>query len=277
MAASPLIHACAGATAGALAFSLLFPLDTLRVRIQREVALPGKEGRPGVRRVFHAILEEDGVAGLYRGLGASVFALIYANFVYFFFYRLIGGSGKKPSGRRALLVPALAGALNVLASCPIFVVSTKLRTSIRGSWVECAQSIIREDGFFGFWRGLLPSLALVANPMIQYSAYEQLKQLSFGPLAVGSIHHFLAGAASKTAATLLTYPIQLAQTLLRAQRARERDKRAFRGLLHCCASILSDRGLSGLYSGLSAKLWQTVLTSALHLAFYEKLLVVMAR
>jgi adenine nucleotide transporter 17 len=244
--------------------------------MQRDVAQVRWHQR-GVFRALRTILEEDGLLGLYRGLGPSVAALIYANFVYFFAYRLLGGGGgKAAAGRRALLVPALAGALNVLASCPVYVLSTKLRTSVRGSWTECARSVLREDGLAGFWRGLLPSLALVANPTIQYYAYERLKQLTPGTLRAGPLHHFLAGAASKTAATIATYPLQLAQTLLRAQRAREQDRRAYRGLLHCVLCIISERGVAGLYSGLGAKLWQTVLTSALHLALYERLLVAMA-
>lgn len=198
--ASPLTHACAGSAAGALAYSLLFPLDTLRVRMQREVARVGRREVLTWRLMF-VILEDEGVGGLYRGLDSSVFALLFANFVYFFAYRALAlamGTGKALRGRRAILVPALAGVVNVLASCPVYVLSTKLRTSVRGSWFECASGILREDGVSGFWRGLVPSLALVANPTINYFVYGWLKRRALAPTpaGAGSLHHFLAGSAS---------------------------------------------------------------------------------
>jgi adenine nucleotide transporter 17 len=40
---------------------------------------------------------------------------------------------------------------------------------------EAVGRILKDDGVVGFWRGILPALVLVSNPMIQYTAFEKLK------------------------------------------------------------------------------------------------------
>lgn len=40
---------------------------------------------------------------------------------------------------------------------------------------EAIEEILSRDGPAGFWRGIGPALALVINPVIQYTVFEQLK------------------------------------------------------------------------------------------------------
>lgn len=40
---------------------------------------------------------------------------------------------------------------------------------------EAIEKILSKDGPAGFWRGIRPALALVINPVIQYTVFEQLK------------------------------------------------------------------------------------------------------
>lgn len=43
--------------------------------------------------------------------------------------------------------------------------------------VESAQEIIREKGVRALWKGIGPSLILVINPVLQYTAFEQLAKM----------------------------------------------------------------------------------------------------
>jgi hypothetical protein len=47
--------------------------------------------------------------------------------------------------------------------------------------------------------------------------------------------------------------------------------------MHCLGCVFRSKGVAGLYRGLSVKLWQTVLTTALMLGTYEKVRQVIAR
>ena len=326
-----LVHACSGAVAGAVALSLLFPLDTMRIRQQAAATRKRGESTAGALATLRELLQREGIAGLYRGLPSTVIALFYASFFYFFLYNALKTRLK---GKSALLVPALAGIANVLASCPVYVLSTRLRTASPGEYrsglrgfLDCARLMARREGLASFWSGAVPSLWLVTNPTIQWLTYERLKLLlsarmvrrGGGTSSLSTLEVFISGAIAKTLATLATYPLQVAQTALRANApkpaavarletpiknglgALEAQRVAapnasseggqstiarcadaptgdpdtdgkFAGTLDCLRSIASERGVGGLYSGLGSKIGQTVLTSALHVALYERIL-----
>lgn len=44
-------------------------------------------------------------------------------------------------------------------------------------FIETIQHILRKDGIPALWRGLGPALVLVMNPVLQYTVFEQLKNL----------------------------------------------------------------------------------------------------
>jgi len=72
-----------------------------------------------------------------------------------------------------------------------------------------------------FWKGILASLILVSNPIIQFVIYEWLKRrASKNGKEVSSIVIFMIGAISKIVATIFTYPY----TLLRARQQMKADK-----------------------------------------------------
>ena len=96
---------------------------------------------------------------------------------------------------------------------------------------------------------------------------------------------FVIGALAKMAATVATYPLQVAQALVYSSKTGE-------GMAKCLASVRSTsilcrpplfhptlrvvqvwaaNGFMGLYRGMAAKLSQTVLNAALMFLFYEKL------
>ena len=117
------------------------------------------------------------------------------------------------------------------------------------------------------------SLWLVRNPTVHHFTYERLKLLA---QAKTSLQFFIAGAVAKAVATMATYPLQVAQTLLRTQPNAQGEARRdagprYRGVLDCLRRLLAEEGLPGLYRGVDKKLAHTVLTAALMFAVYEKI------
>lgn len=45
------------------------------------------------------------------------------------------------------------------------------------SFIETVQHILARDGVGAFWRGIGPALVLVVNPVLQYTVFEQLKNI----------------------------------------------------------------------------------------------------
>lgn len=122
--------------------------------------------------------------------------------------------------------------------------------------------VARNEGFGRLWSGISPSLILVSNPAIQFAVYEYLKR-RISTKSAFSV--FLMGAVSKAIATVITYPLQLAQA---RQRYGEEGKMSMAALL---LSILKKGGPKALFHGLEAKLYQTVLGAALMYVAYEKI------
>jgi len=153
----------------------------------------------------------------------------------------------------------------------------------KGIW-DCLVRITKEEGFFSMWKGVGPSLILVSNPTIQFVAYEWLRRvnLAFAKARGGEItsaEFFIIGAIAKAIATYGTYPLQVAQSKLRADRggghgqgSSEKEKAAvYTGTIDCLYKIWQKEGYAGWFKGLQAKLWQTVLTAAFQFLVYEKI------
>jgi len=159
----------------------------------------------------------------------------------------------------------------------------------------------RDGGIGALYSGTGASLLLVANPIIHYTAYESLKGLRIASLAKSSGKGvsdiilsggdiFVFGALAKCIATILTYPLQLAQTRLRSIRKKAKkddekeDKAVAKGgsfLLTLWNGLANEysatwnflvnhvktNGFTAMFQGMGAKLLQTVLNAAFSLLF----------
>jgi len=77
---------------------------------------------------------------------------------------------------------------------------------------------------------------------------------------------FLVGAMAKAIATVLTYPLQLTQTVLRL------ENNAYKGIIDCLVQLYRRAGYREWYTGMRAKLLQSVLTAAFTFLTYEQIL-----
>ncbi|KAG8811751.1 hypothetical protein FRC17_002341 [Serendipita sp. 399] len=202
-------------------------------------------------------------------------------------------AARSTPGSKGLTIPEsllngfIAGSATSILSNPIWVIQTQqtVRTMAppssdpsapkqvfvrKLSFVETAMNIINKNGVAALWAGIGPALILVINPIIQYTAFEQIKnfvmQRRTAQLrAVGSTRaaslsdwdYFLLGAISKLIATSITYPYIVVKSRLQAGRAEYPS--AWAGL----QAILGREGVAGLYKGISSKLVQSVLTAAI--------------
>lgn len=247
--------ALAGALGGVISNSIVYPLDTVKTRIQAETdAKRIEEGKgipdPVVRRdaapkrltatkkarardVIRHIWGEHGVAGFYRGYSASMLNTFSMQFAYFYWYTIVRvaycnklyptmiASAVTLSTAAELILGALAGALGQVFTIPVSVVATRQQLSsseTHQTLYETTMEVLREDGITGLWRGLKASLVLTVNPALTYGSFERLKPLLLGPtgkMTPGKA--FLLGALSKTIATIVTFPYILAKVRLQAK------------------------------------------------------------
>jgi len=285
----------AGAAGGVSAITVFYPLNIIRTKLQTDD--PSKQAR-GMLQVCQDIINEDGWMGMFTGWWGQVVALGVSNFVYFYCYNMLKVIVQKKTKMvitpfTNLAVGAVAGVVNVLLTTPLWMVSTQLAVQAKsgeegkkskggpvvkpydGMWdglVQCYKT----EGIEGLWKGLGPNLALVSNPTIHFFTYERiriwmLKIAEMRGSKITSSEFFIMGALAKAIATVVTYPIQVAQSQLRNDRKSAEGKRKYSGTIDCLIKIVQAGGIEGLFRGMMAKLWQTVLTAAFQFMTYEQM------
>lgn len=209
---------------------------------------------------------------LYVGAGSVVVTLATSSFVFFYAHQMINGmlSNKKRNRNSAMLSlfgSSLAGAINVLITNPMWVANLRIIKGAKASLWKEMQTIVKSEGWNSLWNGTGTSLLLVSNPVLQFFVYEQAKTSRLKSRATLSpLEAFCVGALAKAIATIVTYPLQLAQVLLRLQK--ESDV----GTWGCLKQQFDKGGVKALYTGMNAKLLQTVLTAAFTFLTYEQIL-----
>ena len=233
----------------------------------------------------------------------------------------------------SLLASTLAGVVNVLLTNPMWVASLRIMES-KSIGKNCNVSrnnnddneatihhkqtnlwnvmlqIAKEEGVLQLWNGTFTSLLLVSNPIIQHFLYGQMRlwllsvhrhRLKARNASIRNVtssltaaEAFVLGAISKMVATVATYPLQLAQVLLRLQSKDDADDfendetssnepndevdqpnkatKAYNGMIDCLQQQFTQGGIRGLFQGMNAKLLSTVLTAAFTFLSYEQTL-----
>ncbi|XP_054463852.1 peroxisomal membrane protein PMP34 [Anoplopoma fimbria] len=284
-----LVHAVSGAMGSVTAMTVFFPLDTARLRLQVDENRRAKS----TPAILADIIKEEGLLAIYRGWFPVICSLCCSNFVYFYCFHSLKArwlKGKQSAPSSDLIIGIAAGVINVLLTTPLWVVNTRLKlqgskfrnadirpTNYSGIMDAFAQ-ITRDEGVGALWNGTFPSLLLVLNPAIQFMIYEGLKrQLRRGvPRELSSVEVFLIGAVAKAVATIVTYPLQTIQSILRfGQFSESTGESKLLSSIRAIKCLLVNRvrkhGMLGLFKGLEAKLLQTVLTAALMFLLYENI------
>ncbi len=263
-----------------IALCTFYPLDQLRTRLQLG-DLKSKKNE-NVFLLVQKLIKEEGIERSYRGIVPVSQSVCISNLVYFYTFHSLKAlrSAKAQSIQQDLLLGALAGAVNVLSTTPFWVVNTRLKMKAEkdnipyDNLIDGLKHIAQTEGIEKLWSGAIPSLLLISNPSIQFAVYEALKRYIVRVYGnkLPSLTYFFIGAVSKAISTCITYPLQLVQTKLRhGDNEFKKNLPQNSGLLDIFYYILKTQGFKGLYVGLEAKLYQTILTSALMFMFYEKI------
>ncbi|KAL7419357.1 hypothetical protein Q5752_006195 [Cryptotrichosporon argae] len=253
---TPLGSALAGALGAVFSNAVVYPLDTVKTRLQ---ALPPSElaaitapPRPSIEQhagalklvralqarsrrwamlsMLVSIVRTEGLAGAFKGFGANMINTFSQQFAYFFFHTFLRTSALKRSPTLStsaeLALGALAGALAQVFTIPVAVIATRQQlftssTARAPGLLETARDVVAEGGPTALWTGLRPGLVLTANPAITYGLFERGKRALLArrsPAAkLGVAEAFWLGVAAKTLATVVTYPYIFAKVRLQAK------------------------------------------------------------
>ena len=266
-------HALAGAGGGLLAMTLTYPLITISTRAQVE----SKRADTSTIAAVKHIINREGITGLYAGLDSALFGISVTNFVYYYWYEWTraffekaaiksGRASKKLTTIESILAGAVAGSATVLTTNPIWVVNTRMTarknenddselpggekkkttTQKKPSTIGTLMALIKDEGVGSLMAGVLPALVLVINPILQYTFYEQMRNVVEKRRKVTPRDAFYLGALGKLLATTITYPYITVKS--RAHVA-TKEKPA-EPMSKSLQVIVKEEGWAGLYKGM---------------------------
>ncbi|KAJ1977142.1 hypothetical protein H4R34_003698 [Dimargaris verticillata] len=178
----------AGAAAGCVSSIVTCPLDVAKTRLQNQakghVRIPLYQGTFGTLR---RIAVEEGVRGLYRGLGPTVMGYLPTWAIYFATYDSLKNSLAQHTGRSVnhplvhILSAMGAGATSSISTNPLWVIKTRLMTQNQTTayrytnTLHAFQSILQQEGWRGLYKGLGTSMIGLTHVVIHFPLYEKLK------------------------------------------------------------------------------------------------------
>ncbi|XP_045626706.1 mitochondrial glutamate carrier 1 isoform X1 [Ursus americanus] len=132
--------------------------------------------RPTATQLTRDLLRSRGIAGLYKGLGATLLRDVPFSIVYFPLFANLNQLGRPASGEKSpfyvsFLAGCVAGSAAAVAVNPCDVVKTRLQSLQRGvnedtytGFLDCARKILRHEGPSAFLKGAY-CRALVIAPL----------------------------------------------------------------------------------------------------------------
>ncbi|KAJ8898982.1 hypothetical protein K2173_008484 [Erythroxylum novogranatense] len=249
----------AGSVAGLIEHTAMFPVDTLKTRMQ-VVGGSCSNQHVGVGRALGSILKLEGPAGLYRGISAMGLGAGPAHAVYFSVYelckRLFSGGSMNDT-----VVHAVSGVCATVASDAVFtpmdVVKQRLqlKSSPYKGVLDCVRRILMKDGVGAFYASYRTTVVMNAPfTAVQFATYEAAKKalMEVSPESASDerfVVHATAGAVAGGLAAAVTTPLDVVKTQLQCQGVCGCDRFSSSSVGYVLKTVVKKDGYGALIRG----------------------------
>eukprot|EP00850_Spirogloea_muscicola_P000510 SM000002S05590 [mRNA] locus=s2:1072655:1082887:- [translate_table: standard] len=249
--------AIAGATAGVTVETVLYPIDTIKTRLQAV-------------RTGSAI----NLRGLYSGLSGNLAGVLPASAIFVGVYeplkqKLLQTFPEHLSVAAHLTAGAAGGLAASLVRVPTEVVKQRMQTGQFNAATQAFKQILSKEGTRGLYAGyssfLLRDLPFDA---LQFAVYEQLK-IGYGRTVkreLKSPEMAAIGALSGAITGAVTTPLDVIKTRLMTQGAAGH----YKGVVDCVRKIIAEEGSGALLKGLGPRVTWIGIGGSIFFAVLEK-------
>lgn len=248
----------AGSIAGCVEHMAMFPVDTIKTRMQILGPCPIKS--VSLSHALRSILKTEGPSGLYRGIGAMGLGAGPAHAVYFSIYEIFKKSlsGGNPNNSAA---HAISGVFATVASDAVFTPMDMVKQRLQLSSspykgvLDCVTRVLREEGFKAFYASYRTTVLMNAPfTAVHFATYEAAKRglMEVSPDSADDnrvVVHATAGAAAGALAALLTTPLDVVKTQLQCQGICGCDRYSSGSIRDVLQTIVKKDGYRGLMRG----------------------------
>ncbi|KAL4451237.1 hypothetical protein ABPG77_009309 [Micractinium sp. CCAP 211/92] len=236
----------AGATAGCAVEAALYPIDTIKTRLQ------AMRSGGGIR----ALLQAGGGRSLYAGVWGNLAGVAPASAIFMAVYEpvkqfVMGRVSEQQQFLGPLAGGVAAGLASSLVRVPTEVVKTRMQTGeFTHAWTALT-TILRTEGrrgiFAGYGSFLLRDLPFDAIEFFAYEAAKSTYQKTVlrGEREMNPAEHSVFGAAAGAVTGLVTTPLDVLKTRLMLDGA----KGQYKGVLDCATKIIREEGTAAMFRG----------------------------
>lgn len=259
----------AGAISGIWQLFFLFPIDTIKTRLQTQAMLV----QVGEKQLFKGPIDcakvtfqKEGIRGFYKGMSSVLAMQPISSSILFASY----GKGKELCERyneyrnrpkeltypQYLIAGSVSGFVSGVIYCPQELVKVRLQMQVNDATysgpIDCIRSIIKKNGVRGMFSGLSATMFRdVFGTAAWYGSYEIFRREFGGPDAPVYIN-MLSGSLAGATYWVVAFPADLVKS---------RVQWSGGDIMPIYKDIIGRHGFRGLYTGFSTALMRSMPSS----------------
>ncbi|KAL1924246.1 uncharacterized protein VTP21DRAFT_7281 [Calcarisporiella thermophila] len=270
------IHLMAGAVAGVTEHAVMYPIDSVKTRMQVLTPTPGAVYN-GITHAVSRITTTEGALTLWRGVNSVILGAGPAHALYFATYEkckdALGGNREGHHPFANAFAGAFASMAHDALMNPFDVI--KQRMQIHGSThrtiFECARKVYLSEGLRAFYISYPTTLTMsIPFQSIQFTVYEFFRKLLNPEGVYDPKAHVVSGGLAGAIAAAATTPLDVVKTLLQT-RGQSSDLRIRNcsGFWQGAKLIYERNGANGFFRGLRPRVVAHMPSTALSWTVYE--------
>ena len=257
----------AGAAAGFSVDVSLFPVDTIKTRLQSA----------------NGLMASGGFRGIYSGLGSVVVGSMPGAAIFFATYEttksLLGAHASESQQVYCHMIAACAGEVaGCLVRVPTEVVKQRAQTMPGVATYSVFTQTLKSEGIHGFYRGYFSTVIReVPFSFLQFPLWEYCKRKwqEHSGKDVLPWQSAVCGAFSGAVASGITTPLDVAKTRIMLA---DSDSALARGnILYAMRVIYSEKGVTGLFAGIIPRVIWISIGGAIFLGVFDKVKLTLTR
>ncbi|GAA5796283.1 mitochondrial carrier domain-containing protein [Helicostylum pulchrum] len=252
----------AGACAGTAVDTALFPLDTIKTRLQSQ----------------HGFLASGGFRGIYSGLLTAVIGSAPGASLFFVTYeatkRVLGATVDQ--GQYTPFIHMVAASCGETVACtvrvPTEVIKQRMQTKQFTKTSAAVSHVLRTEGILGMYRGFLSTVAReIPFTCIQFPLYEYFKRTyaTMKGRPTEPIEAAFMGSFAGAVAAATTTPLDVCKTRIMLS-SKNQNTKHYDGIISTMKRIAAEEGPRALFSGIGPRVMWISIGGSIFLGVYEK-------
>lgn len=273
------VHMTAGALAGIMEHCVMFPIDTVKTRMQSLSA----ESYQTIRGGFMKMVSTEGLSRPVWGMNAVILGAGPAHAAYFSAYeaiKRIGYShGQKNSALQTTMTNAAAGVGATLLHDSVMVPADVIKQRMQmfnckyRTCFNCVYRLYSTEGIRPFYRSFSTQLIMnIPFHAIHIVTYEKFHEIFNPKREYNPSVHMTAGAIAGSVAAVITNPLDMCKTVLNTQETDALHKmnlHRITGITGAIKSVYHVYGILGFFKGLQARVLYQMPATAISWSVYE--------